>query len=428
MLGIKQTVSPTNEHEVFAAQGDYVELGTYEDYSYMHKKAEVITICVTIKNIANIYNMLPGPNVEAVFSIDYDYDAMTDQARLHAIKIYKKSNDLHLPLFELTRKTTRDGYWLHASDDAVKAVVRTFPMSKSITGKREAISLSHIERFKFVTTNRKKEDDWYTHYAFNQLMDTFSKTFEGDIFYLGPLRSSPARSYIRTSHRSEVGPKGEHTPSVFATLEKRQKKVTTGKEKSELKISYDTLMEWTNILFPGKFVSTNTYGELVKLKVNSRVNNLIRADSINDVGFGFSQIFPILVQMAVMPGGSTLIIEQPELHMHPMAQANLAKIIVSAANMGKRFIIETHSEHFVRGLQLSVSEFKKDHSSGIGHEKINMFYVPEGEAIFSIGLNEWGELLREWPSGFFDEAYKLSYRLMMNKMESVQNESTAEVV
>lgn len=426
MLGLKQTVSPTNEHEVFAAQGDYVELGTYEDYAYMHDKNENIMIGLDIRDLSPPSHFKLHKE-DLKYQIEYDYDAITDQARLQTIMVFNNNIDTDSLIFELSRKgTVRDGYWLDIGDKASEFLRKSFwliPPSDSRKGL--PLSLKHIERFKF-SPIKPKNNQYHFYHAFNELIIQLMNTLERDLFYLGPLRSSPARSYIRTSHRSAVGPKGEHTPSVFATLDKRQKKVTTGKEKSELKISYDHLMRWTEILFPGKKVSTETNGELVKLKVSSFNNNSYRQiDSINDVGFGFSQIFPILVQIAVMPVNSTLIIEQPELHLHPAAQAKLAQIIVEGTNIGRRFIIETHSEHFVRGLQLSISEHRKGNKEGLSYDKLRMYFVPENGDMRDMRINEWGELIDEWPSGFFDESYNLSYAMMINKMEALNQENEA---
>lgn len=120
-----------------------------------------------------------------------------------------------------------------------------------------------------------------------------------------------------------------------------------------------------------------------------------------------------------MPEGSLLIIEQPELHLHPLAQTRLANVISEAAKQGKRFIIETHSEHFIRGLQLAISENRIDKSLGISKDNINFYYVKsEKNHIENLETNEFGEFTTEWPSGFFDESYRTMQKLIMNKLKS----------
>jgi predicted ATPase len=136
------------------------------------------------------------------------------------------------------------------------------------------------------------------------------------------------------------------------------------------------------------------------------------------VGFGVSQILPILVQMAVMPDDATLLVEQPELHLHPSVQTKFAKVVAQACLSGRRFVMETHSEHFVRGLQLAISEAQliADGENKISSDDIGFLYIPEApELPHRMDTNKWGEFKEKWPSGFFDEAYKLAKQLLINK-------------
>lgn len=414
ILGLKQTIVSSNEHEVFATQGEFVDLGRYKDYVYRHDTFLPITISLVVDNLKRGFAPL-GPRVST--AITYDLDNNTEQARISRIVI----EDQDQKTLTLERKKTRNSYRLFANKSMAAEISKAFHHDNEQKFAKElenGISVTHRERLKFSITQMPRGGERSTQWLFRifeLLIDAYSTKLEKEIFYLGPLRSSPSRSYTRTSHNVAVGCKGEHTPSVLATLTKRQKKVTRGQ--SDLTVSHDALLEWLDIIFPGRVASTVTIEELVKLKI-SKAGSDSSADAIIDVGFGFSQVFPILVQAAVMPSGSTLIIEQPELHLHPMAQANLAKVIAKAVRIGRRFIIETHSEHFVRGLQLAVSEYKlsRGHMKGISPESLKVFYVPETpKNIQEMLINEWGEFTSDWPTGFFDEAYKLAFELLQNK-------------
>jgi predicted ATPase len=139
-------------------------------------------------------------------------------------------------------------------------------------------------------------------------------------------------------------------------------------------------------------------------------------DNISDVGFGLSQVIPMLVQAAVMNPGNTLIIEQPELHLHPKAQNALAKVVADAARNGRRFIIETHSEHFIRGLQVAISENTIDSNHGIPCNYLNTIYIHNTPIdIIPLKNDNTGEYTKPWPSGFFDESYNIAYQLLKNK-------------
>jgi predicted ATPase len=81
-------------------------------------------------------------------------------------------------------------------------------------------------------------------------------------------------------------------------------------------------------------------------------------DTVNiaDVGFGVSQILPVLVALLAADRGQMVFVEQPELHLHPKAQIALADIVLQAADRGVRVVVETHSSLFILGLQAAVAE------------------------------------------------------------------------
>lgn len=81
--------------------------------------------------------------------------------------------------------------------------------------------------------------------------------------------------------------------------------------------------------------------------------------SLPDVGFGISQLLPILVADLQLPKGGTLAVSQPEIHLHPSVQADLAEHFVrNCHSRGIRYIIETHSEYFLNRLRLLIAKGK----------------------------------------------------------------------
>ena len=74
---------------------------------------------------------------------------------------------------------------------------------------------------------------------------------------------------------------------------------------------------------------------------------MIGDQNIVDVGFGISQVLPILVEGLTMHQGSMLILEQPEIHLHPKMQMDIADFLIMLAQQGKHLIIETHSDHII---------------------------------------------------------------------------------
>lgn len=429
LLGLKQTASPSNENEVFSAQGEYVDLGVYKDYVINHDITKKIRIALKIKESLNPYGRRQLRNLQIVFC--YGHDFATEQARLLEIYVYDQAVGDH-PLLSLVKKKTRDSFLLTLSDSlSTELIYELFPpdaetrKNKLITTWKKGVSIVAGDRYQFAPEASRKNDDGEINFFHNlpitvltRLVSSVLRGLDRDFFYTGPLRRSPSRSYGRTAHLLSVGPAGEHTPSVLANLKSRASKERS-KERPQSK-RLEQLNRWVNAIFPGCSIESKTVEELVKLEI---VRENGGREVISDVGFGISQVLPILVQAAVMPADTTLLIEQPELHLHPSAQTKLAEVIADASNSGRRFLIETHSEHFVRGLQLAVSNGlakKGPVANRLLPIDLAFIYVPRFPASpHELSLDSWGEFSEPWPSGFFDEGYLAAMKLLQNKI-SVQ--------
>ncbi len=416
ILGLKQTISGSNEYESWAAQGEYVDLGTYQDYVHKRDIKEPFSIEVSLE-ISKTFLQRMTKSSKLKIRLTYDYESATSQARF--LSISAKFGDIGDHYWNLTRQKTRQTYKLVMSDGFIKDLSEFYLPRSNISTKDNNLIFQHVEKLQFKLSAPSKGREIYSQ-IMQQTISLLSNYLDKNLFYLGPLRSSPSRSYFRSSHSVAVGVKGEYTPNVLATLENRNRKVTHGT--STYRKSYESFQKWLKMVFPNHEAKTKTTEEVVKLKISNKntteYQSSEKSDTITDVGFGFSQVFPILVQASVMPENSILIIEQPELHLHPLAQTRLANVVAEAALQGKRFIIETHSEHFIRGLQLAVSENRIDSKNGIDRQSVKFFYVKSDPSILQpLELNEYGEFTTEWPSGFFDESYKIMQRLLRNKMK-----------
>jgi hypothetical protein len=122
-----------------------------------------------------------------------------------------------------------------------------------------------------------------------------------------------------------------------------------------------------------------------------------------DVGIGISQVLPVLV-MAYGSQGKLLAMEQPEIHLHPALQAELADVFIEAA-LGPRqnsFILETHSEHLILRLMRRIREGK------IKSDDIGVVFVEplaRGSRFLELRIDEEGDFIDEWPGGFFEESF-----------------------
>lgn len=126
--------------------------------------------------------------------------------------------------------------------------------------------------------------------------------------------------------------------------------------------------------------------------------------SIVDVGFGISQVLQIIVQSTVSTD-SVVLVEQPELHLHPRLQAELGSLFADCVGDPYRnqFIIETHSEHLILRIQRLIREGKLKNSD------VSVVYVmksEEGSQCYPLRLDEEGDFIDEWPEGFFEEGFR----------------------
>lgn len=427
LLGLKQTASPTNENEVFSAQGEYVDLGVYKDYVTDHDIKKKIRIALKIKENINPFGRPTEQDLQIEFCFGHDF--ATEQARLLEIYVRDQSND-GATLISLIKKQTRDSYLLTTSESLGNKFINDFlgteesqKRTATLAAWTKGVSVQVGDRYQLTLENSKSKGenkDFFQNFPVSiltRLINSVLRGLDRDFFYTGPLRRSPSRSYGRTAHLLSVGPAGEHTPSVLANLKSRAAKERS-KERPQSK-RLEQLNKWINAIFPGCTIESKAVEELVKLEI-------IRTDGgrevISDVGFGISQVLPILVQAAVMPTDTTLLIEQPELHLHPSAQTKLAEVIADASNSGRRFLIETHSEHFVRGLQLAVSNgtAKKGLiANRLKPSDISFIYVPRSPLTpYELCLDAWGDFSEPWPSGFFDEGYHAAIKLLHNKISA----------
>ena len=131
--------------------------------------------------------------------------------------------------------------------------------------------------------------------------------------------------------------------------------------------------------------------------------------SLADVGFGVSQTLPVLVALLVAEPGQLVYLEQPEIHLHPRAQASLAEILADAANRGVRVVVETHSELLLLAIQSLVAEGK------ILPELVKLNWFIRGEdgitKVSSADLDEAGAF-GDWPEDFGDVSLKLENRYL----------------
>lgn len=139
----------------------------------------------------------------------------------------------------------------------------------------------------------------------------------------------------------------------------------------------------------------------------SAVSLRLRSDSKADfsrpqnVGFGLTQLFPILVAVLAAKPGDILLIENPEVHLHPQAQQNIGTLLAQVAANGVQVIVESHSDHVLNGVRIAVKTNVLSPNDVALH-----FFSPsltEGESRPLSPLMDADGRLDSWPEGFFDQ-------------------------
>ncbi len=168
----------------------------------------------------------------------------------------------------------------------------------------------------------------------------------------------------------------------------------------------DAQVEW----LVGKVETSNADRIRELVLVDKRTHTVV---THRDVGIGISQVLPVLV-MAYGSQGKLIAMEQPEIHLHPVLQAELGDVFIEAA-LGERkntFILETHSEHLILRLMRRMRETYLHKDTGlpsITPADVSVLYVePDGprSIVREMPLNELGELVKSWPGGFFEEGLR----------------------
>jgi predicted ATPase len=232
--------------------------------------------------------------------------------------------------------------------------------------------------------------------------------------YLGPLREYPSRFYTWSGEVPEhVGRRGERV--IEAMLAAAHRTISAGYRKRANPFQA-VIARWLLDLgllesFEVKLIAEDRK----QYEVQVRTRGASQSVNLPDVGFGVSQVLPVVVQCFYARPHSTIIFEQPEIHLHPSVQTAIADLFIETVHSREegtdrkvQVIIESHSEHFLRRLQRRVAE------GVLKPEEVALYFCEQGAqgaVLRLLEVNQYGEIMN-WPEDFFgDEMGELAARM-----------------
>ena len=217
-----------------------------------------------------------------------------------------------------------------------------------------------------------------------------------NLIHVPGLRGNPRRTYRITSAEPPEfpGPFHPYTASIISRFQNEEQR-----EKIEWIERYLRDFNLTGWVEASRINDANVELMVGRPPVSSNIDS--REDSVNiaDVGFGVSQVLPVLVALAVAEPGQMVYIEQPELHLHPRAQVAMASVLADAAKRDVRVVIETHSSLLLQGVLTLIAQDELDHKDVMLHW---FNRDDEGNTIVNSEEPDENGAYGEWPEDFGD--------------------------
>ncbi|MEG3437560.1 DUF3696 domain-containing protein [Pannus brasiliensis CCIBt3594] len=409
LLMLKQTVESSDRKRVLYTGDDrsYVDLGTLYDIAYHHNIPSQIIFdiewqlpynnsfmdCTTIPGNLMIYR--------------YDYLKFTASIQLKYTDIFV--NEFHYRINNLIRRNSQTlSFGMKRNCPDSQKELHTSPHYELVTEgyNVQSKSESGLETFFEPLKSYGFPNQALLSFINTDFLSDFTLAFEKafqKIYYLGPLREYPKRFYSWAGERpQDVGRRGELSiPALLAS--RNLEKIKSREEETEISLE-EKIAIWLKKLglidsFRVEPIAENRQYYEVRVRRSPNSSEVL----ITEIGFGVSQILPVLVLCYYVPEGSTIILEQPEIHLHPSIQAGLADVFIDAIKTRDvQIILESHSEHLLRRLQRRVAEEK----DGLTAPDIQLYFCSSQEngdsQLRPLQIDRYGNIMN-WPENFFGD-------------------------
>ena len=222
-----------------------------------------------------------------------------------------------------------------------------------------------------------------------------------NLTYITAERIAPQEAYPLEDPRlvSVVGPRGEHAVSVLHWG--RDEPVIDGLVlRGGPALRLHQVQRHMSTLFPGCEIDLQPASRANAVTLGLRTSNATEFHKPVHTGFGLTQILPIMVAALSATKGDIILIENPEVHLHPAGQALMGQFLADVARAGIQVVVETHSDHVLNGVRRAVKACRLNSEQAA----IHFFRPPSDEMtqVLSPTLDDSGNI-DDWPEGFFDQ-------------------------
>ncbi|GAB5528082.1 MAG: DUF3696 domain-containing protein [Roseivirga sp.] len=223
---------------------------------------------------------------------------------------------------------------------------------------------------------------------------TFPEIFHISAHRFGPKTSMPI--FNDSFNRQRIGANGENLFQFIQSFEEYSLDSRLRHESSEGDTLEYNIRGWLNVISP------NTKFRFVIDKNSDTSYSMFDEHRATNVGFGLSYALPVIATLLIgtLVPNSLVIIENPEAHLHPKGQTEMARLISLCSQVGTQIIVETHSDHLFDGIRV----FTKRNKGFSDNVQIHWFELDErrNTVIYSPNMDENGRL-DSWPIGLFDQ-------------------------
>ncbi|QHS56359.1 DUF3696 domain-containing protein [Mucilaginibacter sp. 14171R-50] len=422
LLALKQTLDNPSESNL-KLSGDYVDLGNFQEVIYYKKKSKKITIEFDFKAEYNDFfikewlDVISRASNQIISNLKLiqTYRNFSNQIRFE----FDSRLDEHTSI-KTTIKNTKIGkleFIIKPATDGLST--KEVYADLKFTFKKQSVLIENCTAYKegfltIIDQDLKKkcidnfgESDGRTIYfqlAYLLVTQNYIKKEFEKIEFVNPIGSSPKRFYFKEDKKNSY------------KLIDIEKLINILSNSSHSKNNYNNALSLLN-----KTIKEFGIAEEVEIAAEKNIPvlalNVKTKDywsNITDVGYGVSLQLPILFQAILSENysenGETLLIEQPEVHLHPNLQAKFIETLIGLGSKNSYFI-ETHSEHIIRKLQVLI----KNKTFGLNPEDVTIHYFKRDSLQFAItshSINDYGKLTPNLPSGFYDTSYNLVKELI----------------